>query len=104
MKYPLTVQIEMDILHPAISHENEPTFSAKMCCTHSVQFSSLVVFCFLFFCCCMACTDFEPVLECGALAVLQQVHRALALPHPPPKPGAPLFAIRVCLLLVALAQ
>lgn len=38
----------MDILHPAISHENEPLCSAKMCCTHSIQCSSLVIFSFLF--------------------------------------------------------
>lgn len=38
-----------------------------------------------------------------ALAVLQQEHRALAHPHAL-QPGAPLFAIRVCLLLAVLAQ
>lgn len=59
-----TFQIEMDILLAAISHENEPSFSARMCCTHSVQCSGLATFH-------MACTDFEPVLECGALSVLQ---------------------------------
>lgn len=51
----------------------------------------------------MACNHFEPVLECEALAVLQQEHRALAYP-PTLQPGAPLFAIRVCLLLAVLAQ
>lgn len=53
----------------------------------------------------MACNHFEPVLECEALAVLQQEHRALAYPPTPTlQPGAPLFAIRVCLLLAVLAQ
>lgn len=89
-----TFQIEMDILLPAISHENEPSFSARMCCTHSVQCSSLATFH-------MACTDFEPVLECGAPSVLQNRTQGAGIsPSPSQAGGAPLFAIRVCLLLV----
>lgn len=84
----------MDILLPAISHENEPSFSARMCCTHSVQCSSLATFH-------MACTDFEPVLECGASSVLQNRTQGTGIsPSPSQAGGAPLFAIRVCLLLV----
>lgn len=47
---------------------------------------------------CRSCSHFEPILESGmgaAVAVLQLEHRVLALVYAL-KPGAPLFAIRVC--------
>lgn len=67
-----------------------------MCCIRSVQCPHFSFFAWLI-------TTLSQSWNVKAWAVLQQEHRALAYP-PTLQPGAPLFAIRVCLLLAVLSQ
>ncbi len=70
--------------------------SAKICRTRSAECPHLAISAW-------PVTTLSQSWNVKALAVLQREHRVLA--HPPTlQPGAPLFAIRECLLLAVLAQ
>lgn len=98
LKYLLTVQIEKDILHLSISLGNKPMalgFSQNM--LHpQFRVSPFGHFC-------MACNHFEAVLEFESTSCPSARTQGPGTP-PALQPGAPLFAIRVCLLLAVLAQ
>lgn len=98
MKYLLTVQLEKDILHLSISLGNKPMV---------LRFSqnTLHLQCWVspfghFY---MACNHFEIVLECESTSCPLARTQGPGAP-PTLQPGAPLFAIRVCLLLAVLTQ
>lgn len=99
MKYLLTVQIEKDSLHLSISLGNKPMalgFSQNMLhpqCRVS-PFGHFY----------MACNHSKPVLECESTSCPSARTQGPGAPPLLLQPGAPLFAIRVCLLLAVLVQ